>query len=232
MKKKGLLFLLLTLNMSLMAQVTKNALPESFGQKLSYAVGYDVTKSLRKMDVDLSKEWMMQGIIDALTDSLGNPVMTNEEMELVFQELQERNMAKLQGDQENQAIPNREAGKKYVEDQMSSNPKIKKTGSGLVYEVIKNGTGKMPAANSSVKVKYKGYLIDGTVFDESNATSSFKLTEVIPGWTEGIQLMKEGAIYKLIIPANLAYGNSPPPNTGIQPGSTLCFTIELIKIEK
>jgi peptidylprolyl isomerase len=107
------------------------------------------------------------------------------------------------------------------------------TASGLKYQVLKHGTGTVsPKATDTVKVHYEGKLLDGTVFDSSIARGqpiSFPLNQVIPGWTEGLQLMKVGDKFKFVIPPNLAYGaNSPPP---IPPNSTLVFEVELLGIE-
>lgn len=205
---------------------------ESFEQKLSYAVGYDVTRSLKKMDIQLDGELMYKGIMDALGDSSSKPMMTNEEMELVFQELQKRNMQNMQQQQADLAAPNRAKGQEYAAQQMAQNPDMKKTNTGLVYQVIKEGSGKKPSQESLVDVYYTGMLIDGTIFDKTtDKPATFKVNEVIPGWTEGLMLMNEGAKYKLIIPAELAYGNNPPPGTPIQPGHTLVFEVELLKVK-
>ena len=107
------------------------------------------------------------------------------------------------------------------------------TASGLKYQVLTHGTGTVsPKATDTVKVHYEGKLLDGTVFDSSIARGqpiSFPLNQVIPGWTEGLQLMKVGDKFKFVIPANLAYGaNSPGP--GIPPNSTLVFEVELLGI--
>jgi FKBP-type peptidyl-prolyl cis-trans isomerase len=107
------------------------------------------------------------------------------------------------------------------------------TASGLQYQVLKHGTGTVsPKATDTVKVHYVGRLLDGKVFDSSIARGqpiSFPLNQVIPGWTEGLQLMKVGDKFKFVIPANLAYGeHSPPP---IPPNSTLVFEVELLGIE-
>lgn len=206
---------------------------ETFDQKLSYAVGYDVTRSIKKMDVQLDKDLMMKGIMDALSDSSSKPLLTDEEMAVVFQQLQQKNMQNMQQQQADQAAPNRAKGQEYAAKMMAEDPNWKKTQSGLVYLVVKQGTGKIPKQESVVRVKYTGSTIDGQVFDETGENSTtFEVGGVIPGWTEALKMMPEGSTYKLIIPAELAYGNNPPPGTPIQAGSTLCFTVELLKIEK
>lgn len=110
---------------------------------------------------------------------------------------------------------------------------VKTTSSGLQYEVIKEGAGKSPKATDTVLVHYKGTLLDGTEFDSSysrNEPISFPLNRVIPGWTEGVQLMKEGAKYKFFIPSNLAYGSTGTPGGPIGPNETLVFEVELLKV--
>jgi len=111
--------------------------------------------------------------------------------------------------------------------------KTTRTESGLRYEVIKNGAGKSPVATNAVEVHYVGWLTNGKVFDASYSrgeTVTFPLGEVIPGWTEGLQLMKEGAVYKFTIPGDLAYGIRGNPRAGIGPNETLIFHIELIRV--
>ncbi|MEX0894265.1 MAG: FKBP-type peptidyl-prolyl cis-trans isomerase [Balneolaceae bacterium] len=110
---------------------------------------------------------------------------------------------------------------------------VSKTPSGLQYRVIREGEGQRPKPESTVRVHYTGTLIDGTVFDSSHnrgEPADFKVNRVIPGWTEGLQLMKEGSVYEFFIPAGLAYGNNPPTGSPIQPGMTLIFEVELLNI--
>lgn len=107
------------------------------------------------------------------------------------------------------------------------------TASGLKYKVVKEGTGAMPKAEDTVEVHYTGKLLDGTVFDSSverGQTISFPLNGVIKGWTEGLQLMKEGAKYEFIIPSYLAYGERGTPGGPIGPNATLYFEVELFKV--
>ena len=107
------------------------------------------------------------------------------------------------------------------------------TASGLVYEVLEEGEGRSPSASDHVTVHYAGWLEDGTLFDSSygrGQTATFPLNAVIAGWTEGVQLMKEGAVYRFAIPGPLAYGSTPPPGSGIPPDATLVFQVELLGI--
>lgn len=110
---------------------------------------------------------------------------------------------------------------------------VKQTFSGLQYEVLKKGKGKNPTAASRVKVHYKGTLLSGETFDSSyerGTPSEFGLNQVIPGWTEGIQLMKPGSKFIFYIPHELAYGPNPDPRSGIKPYSLLIFEVELLEI--
>jgi len=124
-------------------------------------------------------------------------------------------------------------GLKFLEENKKKSG-VKVTASGLQYEVIKQGNGKMPQATDLVKVHYTGTLINGTKFDcsvDRGKPTEFRLNQVIPGWTEGLQLMKVGSKYKFYIPSELAYGENPP-GPPIQPGSTLIFDVELLEIKK
>lgn len=125
----------------------------------------------------------------------------------------------------------KEDGVKFLQDNLKRDG-VEATASGLQYEVIEAGSGASPSATDTVEVHYEGTFIDGTVFDSSykrGDTIEFPLNRVIAGWTEGLQLMKEGATYKLYIPYNLAYGES---GTGPIPGySTLIFKVELVAVK-
>jgi FKBP-type peptidyl-prolyl cis-trans isomerase FkpA len=125
---------------------------------------------------------------------------------------------------------------KIIQDYLAKNGlQAQKTASGIYYIIEKTGNGKHPTASNTVKVHYKGTLLDGTKFDSSydrNEPAEFPLNQVIKGWTEGIPLLDEGGKGKLIIPSGLAYGANPQPGSPIKPHSVLQFEVELIKIVK
>ena len=128
---------------------------------------------------------------------------------------------------------NKTLGREFLE-QNAKNDSVVQTTSGLQYMVLKEGTGAKPGPTDKVTVHYTGKLLDGTVFDSSverGEPATFPLDQVIPGWTEGLQLMSEGAKYRLFIPSELAYG-SKGAGDNILPNSTLIFDVELIKVEK
>lgn len=120
-----------------------------------------------------------------------------------------------------------EKGQQFLQENAKKEG-VKTTPSGLQYLVVTEGTGKSPKATDTVQVNYRGTLIDGKVFDSSSAPIKFPLNQVIAGWTEGVQLMKEGAKYKFFIPSNLAYGSRGAGPIG--PDETLIFDVELLKV--
>lgn len=174
------------------------------------------------------KDINFEDFADAVKDSFEGkePKMPIDEAQKVLNEY----MTDLQKKAEAKA---REAGEKFLaENKMKEGVKV--TPSGLQYVVVKEGEGAMPTAEDEVTVHYTGKLLDGTVFDSSvnrGEPATFPLNRVIPGWTEGVQLMKEGAKYTFFIPSDLAYGAQGVPNA-IPPHSTLIFDVELIKVVK
>lgn len=194
---------------------------ESGIQKISYALGYQVSQ---QTPPDLDGSQFVQGFNDGRVHKA--PAYTEQEIQQALvayqQETQQKAQAKSEG--------NADAGKTFLAEN-AKKAGIKTTASGLQYEVIKEGTGATPTATSQVTVNYEGKLIDGTVFDSSFARHepvTFGLNQVIPGWTEGLQLMKEGGRYRFFIPAELGYGAQ---ETGTIPAnSTLIFDVELLKV--
>lgn len=126
-------------------------------------------------------------------------------------------------------------GDDFLKENAKKDSSVKTTASGLQYKVLKEGEGKSPKATDMVTVHYRGTLIDGTEFDSSfkrGEPALFPLNRVIKGWTEGVQLMKEGGKYRFFIPPQLAYGERGTPGGPIGPNETLIFEIELLKVQQ
>jgi len=179
--------------------------------------------STLKVNIDI----IIQGIVNGLRGS--SKQMNAQDAQTYLQTTMQAIQAKKM---ESQYGPNKAAGEKFLAENKNK-PGVITTASGLQYEVIKKGTGALPADTSKVKVHYHGTLIDGTVFDSSvdrKEPAVFGVNQVIKGWTEALKLMPVGSKYKLYIPQELAYANQ---NQGaIKPFSALIFEVELIGIEK
>lgn len=192
--------------------------------KLSYALGLSMGQNFKGSGVD---KLNADDFADALRAVYGEgtPAMTYDEAKQVVQEYFTNLQAKA-------GEMNAKAGKEYLANNAKEEG-VKVTESGLQYLVVKEGNGKKPGPNDVVTVHYTGRLIDGTVFDSSverGEPATFAVGQVIPGWVEGLQLMSEGAAYRLFIPSELAYGEH---GTGpIQPNSTLIFDVQLLKVGK
>lgn len=193
--------------------------------KLSYAWGMAMGQQLRAMGVDhLNKEDFDEAVHSAFEGKEGK--MSLEEAQQLIQEY-------LHELSEKSSAAAKEAGKRFLEENRKREG-IAETASGLQYIVEKEGTGASPSPTDEVTVHYTGKLLDGTVFDSSvnrGEPATFPLNRVIPGWTEGLQLMKEGGKNIFYIPSDLAYGPNGIPNV-IPPHSTLIFEVELIKVGK
>ena len=199
-------------------------------QKVSYGMGLVLGERMRNDLPDLQMDQFLQGIQHGhAADETANR-MTREEIQQALmayqQELQDEQRAQM----EELAQKNKDAGETFLAEN-GAREGVQTTESGLQYEVIEEGTGDKPAAEDQVRVHYTGELISGEVFDSSRERGepvTFGLNQVIPGWTEGLQLMTEGSRYKLYIPSDLAYG--PGGNRGIGPNETLIFDVELLAV--
>lgn len=206
------------------------AKPESDKDKLSYSFGHNVGTELKKRDAGVNLDVMMQGMKDALA---GKSEMSREEITETLVNFNKQFQAKQAEQEKAMAKANLETGKAFLEENKKKEGVVV-LASGLQYKVIKAGTGKMPKATDTVTTHYRGTLIDGTEFDSSYSRgepTSFPVNGVISGWTEALQLMKEGAKWQLFIPADLAYGDRSVGGK-IKPNSTLLFDIELISVDE
>ncbi len=205
-------------------------------QKESYSVGASIGKYMGghiKEQEDLGMPVDRALIIEGFSDGLHDKVkLSEEDMQKLLQGLDKRLVEKREAHAKTAAIKSKADGEKYLAEN-AKKPGVKTTASGLQYEVLREGKGEHPKATDTVEVNYKGTLIDGTEFDSSykrNQSAKFPLNRVIPGWTEGVQLMTVGSKYRFVIPADLAYGER---DTGTIPAdSTLVFEVELMSIAK
>lgn len=191
---------------------------------VSYCVGMSVAGSLMQQDLEgISPEIMAEAIADAFAGK--EPKYTPEMANTIIQTY-------LQNAGEAKFAQNKEAGEAFLHENKTKQG-ILSTPSGLQYEVITEGNGPKPSATDTVSVHYHGTLIDGTVFDSSvhrGQPATFGVHQVIPGWTEALQLMSVGSKYRLYIPQELAYGAHPHPGGPIKPFSALIFDVELLAI--
>ncbi len=203
--------------------------PESLQDKASYTIGLNLGKSLKTNDIQANVDLIVRGLRDGLGG--GAALLTDEEMQTTMQTLQTQVTAQQETKRKAAGEKNKAEGEAFLAKNKEK-PGVKTTASGLQYEVISEGTGPMPKPTDSVTVNYKGTLMDGTVFDSSydrKEPVTFVLNQVIPGWTEGVQLMKVGSKYKFYIPSALGYGEHGAGAT-IGPNSPLIFEVELISI--
>ncbi len=211
--------------------VTKKELKTAL-DSVSYAIGMDVARNVKSSFDNFENDLFIQGynnVIDS-TDILLDQTQAQQVVQAYFQKKQQEEVAKRKAEGEK----NKVEGAQFLTENLAKEG-VKVTESGLQYKVLKEGTGAKPAADSKVKVHYHGTLIDGTVFDSSvdrGEPTEFGVNQVIKGWTEGLQLMKEGAKYKFFIPQDLAYGANPRPGGAIKPYATLIFDVELLEIKK
>lgn len=200
-------------------------------QKVSYTIGVDMGQSIAQ--IDQKKSLDLDALIEGLKQAYAGDELklSQEEMEAAMKSFAESRMKEVQAEMEQAAKENAEQGKVFL-DENKDKEGVKTTDSGLQYLVLEEGEGAQPQENDSVTVNYEGRLLDGTVFDSSydrGEPITFKLNEVIPGWTEGLQLMKEGGKSTFFIPAELAYG-AQGAGPAIGPNSTLVFDVELLGV--
>ena len=225
LKKLLIVLILITFATTALAADNFNSKQEKYG----YALGMDIGTSLMLQQLNVDADQLAAGLVAAFKgeDTLLSIAEMKQVLDLLQKEIQQQQNEKI-----NQlATKNNQLGTAYLEKN-GKLPGVVTLKSGLQYKVLSAGTGGQPTAGSTVEVHYRGTTIDGAEFDSSYGRNpaSFPVKGVIAGWTEALQLMKEGAKWQLVIPANLAYGERGSSPT-IQPNSTLIFEVELLKIK-
>lgn len=230
--KKAIIFLFCIFSLSAFAQdgsVEPSQPPlRDKTDSLNYFLGLSFAHSLATTPWQSDMELITMGIRHVMT---GETPYDRETCSLILQDLIESFTALQAGQPDPQSEANLDQGRAFLEEN-GMREEVTTTSSGLQYEVVVEGEGPKPAATSSVRVHYEGTLIDGTVFDSSYERGepiSFPLDRVIPGWTEGVQLMPVGSTYKFYIPPGLAYGDRAAGT--IPANSVLIFKVELLGIE-
>ncbi len=202
---------------------------ENEAARRSYALGMDIGNSLKELPVELDVDMLTEGVRDTVSD--GETRLSPQELEGVMQSFVQQMQAAQQESAQQAAQANLETGEEFLAENQSAEG-VQVTESGLQYKIVEEGSGPSPSVNDSVTVHYEGRLLDGTVFDSSRERGepvTFPVDAVIPGWTEALQLMEEGAQYTLFIPANLAYGERGA-GAQIGPNETLIFEVELLEV--
>jgi len=202
---------------------------ETDAQKLGYIIGMDIGSSLKQQGTELD----LDALYDAIKATYNGEelAMTPEEAATIRESFIAERRAEAESQREGMAAANAAEGDKFMLENHSKEG-VQVTDSGLQYKVIEMGDGAKPSATDNVKVHYRGTLLNGEEFDSSYARGepiSFQLNQVIPGWTEGVQLMPVGSKFMFYIPPNLAYG--PAGGGPIGPNATLIFQVELLGIE-
>ncbi|HAT8907207.1 TPA: hypothetical protein JBB05_00740 [Legionella pneumophila subsp. pneumophila] len=199
--------------------------------KLSYSIGADLGKNFKNQGIDVNPEAMAKGMQDAMSGA--QLALTEQQMKDVLNKFQKDLMAKRTAEFNKKADENKVKGEAFLTENKNK-PGVVVLPSGLQYKVINSGNGVKPGKSDTVTVEYTGRLIDGTVFDSTEKTgkpATFQVSQVIPGWTEALQLMPAGSTWEIYVPSGLAYG---PRSVGgpIGPNETLIFKIHLISVKK
>ena len=192
---------------------------------VSYAIGLSVASSLKEQNLDQLDPTVLSNAIKDVFENKTPKFSPNEAQDIIQNYLKELS--------EQQFAKNKEEGEAFLTEN-GTKTGITTTASGLQFEVVLEGTGKTPSATDVVEVHYHGTLINGNVFDSSierGTPATFGVNQVIKGWTEALQLMKEGSKYRLYIPQDLAYGAHPHPGGPIEPLMALIFDVELITVK-
>jgi len=200
-------------------------------EKISYIIGMDIGANFKKQSIEIDPDILAKGIKDGLSGA--KPLLSETETREIMTAFEKEMRARRETAQKTAGEKNKKEGEAFLAENKKKEG-VKTLPSGLQYKVIKQGTGKKPAAADTVTTHYKGTLIDGTEFDSSykrGNPASFQVSGVIPGWTEALQLMEEGSKWQLFVPPNLAYGERGA-GQNVGPHATLIFEVELISIQE
>lgn len=205
---------------------------ETEADSLSYSLGFQNGQFMAEsgMNEDIDPELVKAGLQQALNEKESE--LSDMEMKQAIQKFQVKARQNAQQKKMDESEGNKKEGEEFLAENKDKEG-VQVTDSGLQYKVLEEGSGPSPSEGDQVRVDYEGTLIDGTVFDSSyerGEPATFPLNRVIAGWTEGLQLMKEGAKYKFFIPGDLAYGQNPPPGSSIGTDETLIFEVELLEV--
>jgi FKBP-type peptidyl-prolyl cis-trans isomerase FklB len=199
-------------------------------EKISYSIGMDIGGNLKRGSVEVDPDLLAKGLKDSYGG--GKTILTEDQARQAIADFQKTLMAKQAEIMQKLSEKNKADGEKFLAENAKKEG-VKTLPSGLQYKEIAPGTGKSPKTTDTVTTHYKGTLIDGTEFDSSykrGQPATFQVSGVIPGWTEALQLMKEGAKWQLFVPSNLAYGERGAGRE-IGPNATLIFEVELISVK-
>lgn len=199
--------------------------------RASYMIGMDIGKSLQPVKDEVDVDVMMRALKASLAGQ--KLQMTEEQAQKVRESFAQRLQAKQIAEMMAKAKKNAEDGEKFLAEN-AKKPNVKTTPSGLQYEVLRQGKGPTPKPTDMVVAHYSGKLLDGTEFDSSyqrNEPATFRLDQVVPGWSEGVSMMPVGSKYRFWIPAKLGYGEQGTPGGPIPPNAALVFEVELLEIK-
>ncbi len=229
--KMKLVAVALSLTMSTAIAVADTTELKTDTDKLSYSIGSDLGRNFKRQGIDINPSMMAKGIQDGMS---GGPLLlTDEQMKDVLNKFQKEIMAKRSAEFNKKAEENKAKGEAFL-NQNKGKQGVVTLPDGLQYKIIKAGTGVKPTKDDTVTVEYTGRLINGEVFDSTEKAgkpATFKLSQVIPGWIEALQLMPAGSTWEVYVPANLAYGERSIGGP-IGPNETLIFNIHLISVKK
>ncbi|MEW5908863.1 MAG: FKBP-type peptidyl-prolyl cis-trans isomerase [Thermodesulfobacteriota bacterium] len=243
MIRRFLVLMICVAGLVLPATAGEKKMPKTENEKLSYAMGVNAARGMKRFmqmqSVELDMKLVESGFQDGLQD--GEALLKDQEIQDIltaFQKemhsKQQKMMAAQQEQMKTLGEKNKKEGDKFLAENKNQKG-VKTLPSGLQYKIIKEGTGAAPKETDKVTVHYQGTLIDGTEFDSSykrGTPVTFPVNGVIKGWTEALKLMKTGSKWKLFIPSGLAYGEGGTPGGPIGPNAVLLFEVELISVQK